>query len=336
MCFGMALRFGETRGVNQHPPGGRADNGVLSASKLANHTNRCRIYTPPGIRPRLGGVDIFARPSHLGFPKGKSHSMQVKTIEIGGRSFEVAGHESDLYFQHLDLTNVANAGLCQLIWQDLKPGSVIFDVGANIGVTTCLFSKVVQSPTVYSFEPGTKARTCLLETLRLNSLPTDRVFGFGLGDRSAKHRFFEADMMAGSYVVTDAHPMPELGSSEIEVRTLDDFMDQQAIDRLDFIKIDVEGFEPEVINGAARTLQRFRPTVTVEFNSYCLIGVRNMNPRTFLDQLLATFPTVAWWDRDHWQTIRSGRDQHEMIYANLMRDNCVNDLRCSFDLAPTP
>ena len=51
-------------------------------------------------------------------------------------------------------------------------------------------------------------------------------------------------MMAGSYVVTDAHLMPELGSSEIEVRALDDFVDQQAIDRLDLIKIDVEGFEP--------------------------------------------------------------------------------------------
>ena len=61
-----------------------------------------------------------------------------------GQSFKIAGLESDLYFQHLDLTNVASAGLCQLIWHDLKPGSVIFDVGANICVTTCLFGKVVR------------------------------------------------------------------------------------------------------------------------------------------------------------------------------------------------
>jgi hypothetical protein len=46
--------------------------------------------------------------------------MQVKTVEVGSQSFKVAGLESNRYFQHPDLTNVASAGLCQLIWQDLK------------------------------------------------------------------------------------------------------------------------------------------------------------------------------------------------------------------------
>jgi hypothetical protein len=60
--------------------------------------------------------------------------MQVKTVEIGSQSFKIAGLESGQYFQHLDLTNIASAGLCQLIMAGFEIGSVIFDVGANIGV----------------------------------------------------------------------------------------------------------------------------------------------------------------------------------------------------------
>ena len=88
-------------------------------------------------------------------------------------------------------------------------------------------------------------------------------------------------MLAGSYAITDAHPHGGLANTIINVVSIDDFVNEHKIQRLDLIKIDVEGFEAEVIKGAAKTLAGLKPRVFVEFNSYSLIATRNVNPRDF-------------------------------------------------------
>jgi FkbM family methyltransferase len=254
--------------------------------------------------------------------------MQFKKIEFGGLSLELAGLSDDPYFVHLDATHAANEPLCDLIWNSLKAGSTIFDVGANIGLTTLLFSKVVPSSVVYSFEPGPKAFACLSETLRRNEVSTERAYNFGLSDRPGHLKFFEAQMLAGSYAITEDHPHQAVANINIEVKTIDDFVAENKIDKLDFIKVDVEGFESEVIKGARKTLRDLQPRVFVELNSYSLIATRNVNPRDFLATLRSTFSDVSWRKGDEWRSIRSGADEHDFIYDNLVTNHLVSDLLC--------
>ncbi len=156
-------------------------------------------------------------------------SFESKTIQFNGQSFELAGLADDVYFQHLDAAHAANLPLCEIIWNELKPNSVIFDVGANIGLTTLLFSRVVNQSVVYSFEPGAKAFSCLSETLRKNNMSLARAFNFGLSDKSRELKFFEAGMLAGSYAVTKEHPFQGIANTRIEVMSIDDFVRERKI-----------------------------------------------------------------------------------------------------------
>ncbi|TWT93514.1 hypothetical protein Pla100_40320 [Neorhodopirellula pilleata] len=58
-----------------------------------------------------------------------------------------------------------------------------------------------------------------------------------------------------------------IASAQVDVLTLDDFVRSQAVDRIDLIKIDVEGYELNVLRGAKESLERFRPSIILEVNS---------------------------------------------------------------------
>jgi hypothetical protein len=63
------------------------------------------------------------------------------------------------------------------------------------------------------------------------------------------------------------HPVGEYGSVErIALRRLDDFVVEEKIDRIDLIKVDIDGHEPQFVEGSVRTLTRFRPAIVLEFN----------------------------------------------------------------------
>jgi len=256
--------------------------------------------------------------------------IEQKVLEIRGASIVVCGRSSDPYFANLNLATIANDALYVAVQDRIKPGSVILDIGANIGVTSSMFSKMIPRARIYAFEPGTQTYGLLLETLRANCVAA-QTFNFGLGREHAAVSFNEPQMLAAGHIVTSDHPNSSGAStSRIEIKPLDSVVQELGLDRLDFMKIDVEGFEIDVLDGASETLSRFRPTVFLEFNSYCLIAFRNMNPRAALENLRAYFTRVFWRKDQQWHEISSPADEHEFIYANLVLHGCVTDLLCDF------
>ena len=113
--------------------------------------------------------------------------------------------------------------------------------------------------------------------------------------------------------------------------TLDAFVDEHDLQRIDLIKIDVEGFEPEVLAGARRTLERFHPSVLLEFNSFTLIAYGNHNPRTLLETLLDTFPHVYRFQAGKMIEIRDDASRLAFLHDNLVKHGCVDDLYCSYE-----
>ena len=255
--------------------------------------------------------------------------LESKIIQIGGFAIDVAGLPTDRYFEHVENVYSDNIALCNLIWTTIAPGAVIMDVGANIGIFSTLFNRIIPDTTVYSFEPSPKAYECLTETLRRNGVRTDRAFNFGIGEKSGTLNFYECDMLAGSCIVTQ-DDNKHLANTTIPVVPIDQFVKEQKLERLDFIKIDVEGFESEVLKGAKQTLARFKPRVFIEFNSYSLICIRDVNPRRFLDQILDTFSCVMWWDGSAWRRINNFDDRQHFMHENLTKHSCVGDVLCSY------
>ena len=62
--------------------------------------------------------------------------------------------------------------------------------------------------------------------------------------------------------------------------------------RLDFVKMDIEGHEPQALEGFSRLIGRHRPVLLVEFNPRCLVDLQQQDPVAFLEQIFAFYPRV--------------------------------------------
>lgn len=131
----------------------------------------------------------------------------------------------------------------------LKPGMTFFDVGANVGYYTLLASQAVGSAgLVYAFEPGTYPFERLSETLKANRIENVRAVKLALGAEDG-----EAEI--GPFAEHNRTSNMIAGRGEhVTVTTVDRFVERHAIGRIDFLKMDVDGFEPFIIEGGRRAL----------------------------------------------------------------------------------
>ena len=103
----------------------------------------------------------------------------------------------------------------------------------------------------------------------------------------------------------------------IPMVTLDDYAATTGLDRLDFIKMDVEGYEPAVLEGGRTTIERFPPPVFMEFNTWCLAFIHGHDAREFAYRLWDAFEVLS--------VDRSGteRPAGEGSAARFLHDNVV-------------
>jgi FkbM family methyltransferase len=171
----------------------------------------------------------------------------------------------------------------------VRPGSVCIDAGANFGAVTMLLAGAVgPSGRVHAFEPVPAVRARLVEHVAAN--------GFDAIVAVHEEALAAENGTATFHVAADAEFNQGLGSllhasrpgemSEIPVRTLrlDDFVERAKLERLDWIKMDVQGAEPLLLAGARRVLERFRPSLVLEVAAGEL-AVIGCSPRDLLADL---------------------------------------------------
>jgi FkbM family methyltransferase len=138
---------------------------------------------------------------------------------------------------------------------------VVFDVGANCGAASVHFARHHPTATVHAFEPGREARSYLLRNVA--SLPNVRVHPFGLYSVDRPARLYRGNDDLGKASVIRRHV--NLDESEpVELRAGGAWAADYGIDRIDILKVDVEGCEIEVLEGLAALL----PTVKVLYVEY--------------------------------------------------------------------
>jgi FkbM family methyltransferase len=141
-------------------------------------------------------------------------------------------------------------------------GDFCIDVGANVGaISLSLCDRVGPTGHVYCFEPGPPFLERLRANFALNPTLLERasLHAVGLSDR-------EMELL---WSQDPDHPwnggfIPHETKVKLPVVTLDSFVSENAVPRVDFIKIDVEGMELDVLAGAAKTLAQFHPKILVE------------------------------------------------------------------------
>lgn len=148
----------------------------------------------------------------------------------------------------------------EMFWRniDLK-GRTAYDIGAFHGLLTLLFSQ--RAKEVVAFEPNAKNRARLQDNLAINGIGNVKVRGVALGaEASTAHMLWDAAAPGGARVVSGK------GAGEsIEIGTLDQEL-AAGLAPPDFIKIDVEGFERQVLAGGRETFMRLHPELFIEIH----------------------------------------------------------------------
>ena len=161
-----------------------------------------------------------------------------------------------------------------MLWlgETLRPGMVFVDVGANIGEFTIYGAKRVgPSGKVLAFEPQDGMLEILMRNVRANGMAQVEIYRIGLGRSDRTLPLFApgpADEDPHLYsTYREAHGAGAARAAQtIRIRPLDDVLAERPLERLDVMKIDVEGGELPALEGSTRTLARHRPRLLVEFN----------------------------------------------------------------------
>jgi FkbM family methyltransferase len=157
--------------------------------------------------------------------------------------------------------------LVQLMKRTLKSGMTVLDVGANIGYFSALASGLVgSSGQVHAFEPMPKNLSRLRQNLSV--FRWAHTFPYAVGDATGTAVIHFNESEDGWASLLSGHDLER--RADINVIRLDDWIHHHAINRIDFMKIDIEGGEFRALQGAQEILSRFRPVIVAELNAVCL------------------------------------------------------------------
>jgi FkbM family methyltransferase len=149
-------------------------------------------------------------------------------------------------------------------------GQIIYDVGAHEGVYSMFFSRAVgENGKIITFEPHPENCSRILENLKFNKISNVELRPIGLGKEKGRAMltFPDSDLARGTAIKEIGDKiLSEKGTRtiEIEIDSLDNLI--QDLPRPDFIKIDVEGMEFDVLCGMHNTIRKYKPRLFVEIH----------------------------------------------------------------------
>ena len=152
----------------------------------------------------------------------------------------------------------------------------ILDVGANIGTHSLAFAKHFAE--VHAFEPNPTAFAKLLANLRLNPGLDVSPHMVGLADISSELDFYlteKPNLGMGTFSTDEQYDVPLIKVGTARVERGDDFLKDQLRHKVDAVKIDVQGLEPEVLLGMRELLAASRPYVWFEVSPPTLTKFRD-------------------------------------------------------------
>lgn len=160
----------------------------------------------------------------------------------------------------------------------LPADAVIFDVGANVGVLTLIFASKAKNGFVHAFEPTDFALAKFKRNLELNEAVKNRIqvtqtFVSSVSESKSNLKAYSSWPVVSDEEKHHIHRGVDKTTQNIPSITLDEYCEKYKIEKITLIKIDTDGHELEVITGASKALQKYRPQLIFE------IGIYIMNER---------------------------------------------------------
>lgn len=231
-----------------HPP--------TSAPEILLRTLR-QIWTHPENRNRRAR----ALAGYFGWQAWERTVRRPVTVKLTG-GIKVRCHPHSPIASAVIYYGLADPAEMRFVLGYLQPGDTFVDVGANVGVYSLLAASV-PDVRVLALEPSSQAWTRASENVRLNRLETRVTLLKQAAGRTAGPGRLTVGLDAmNSLVESESRDSTEA----VSVDTLDRLAAEHALERVALIKVDVEGWETDVLEGAAELIRRHRPALIVEVN----------------------------------------------------------------------
>ena len=204
--------------------------------------------------------------------------------------------------------------LAALLGRILAPSMTFVDVGANIGYFSLLAARIVDGGgRVVAIEPGARNCRLLHRSLVRNRLGNVQLHPCAISDDRGTLAYL-AEGSNGTIADLDATRDVPAGAHLVPATTLDDLL--AGLDRVDVIKLDVEGAEGRVLRGATRTLERHRPVIISEVSPSLLETISGVSAEAYLTRFLDLGYELWVVDRDGDGELRGGgRDVGKVLEA---------------------
>jgi FkbM family methyltransferase len=243
----------------------------------------------------------FAKVISLLIPRPARPPSQERLVQtkINGKSYSISS--DDDYLDHVE--GAFEPEMVSLFQSLLQPTDTVLDIGANIGCTSILFGDLTRK--VYSFEPSPTTYRWLVQNVQRAKLNNVELINLGLGkDAGTFELTFAPNNRSGGFVSNLTSASEGHQVEKISIAKGDDFISEHQIAKVDFIKIDVEGFEQSVIEGLAATIARDQPIVVLELNHWCLNAFQRTSVPDFFDFLRSVFPYLYAVDMRYTSNLR--------------------------------
>ena len=203
-------------------------------------------------------------------PNGASALFENCWFSYRAREFGCTGN--------IDYDHSAENTTRQFLFDRLKGGEVVYDIGAHGGVYTLTLLDRFPNLIVHSFEPQAEE---LLENLALNSVRSDRVHAVAVGD--------EARVVSMTTKERSSNHISDAGDRTVPMVRLDDYIREQKLPHPNWIKIDIEGMELPALRGAEKLLRDSRPTIVCE-----IIGLMSDRYGSKVSDLIGYLGTLGY------------------------------------------
>jgi len=256
----------------------------------------------------------------------------LKTLTLLDQEVAFVASDNDYYLDSMAPNGPVD--IQQLFEAFCKEDSNVIDVGANIGVTAVIAGLLASHGSVLALEPvkdtfeylaANIARSKLTNITCLHAAASSAEGHVQVVTRPG-HSF-------ASFVGYEEVLERYAGYDEesVEAVTLDRLVERSGMARVDFIKIDVEGFELEVLRGCPRLLKNSHPTVLLEANHYCLNIFRRISMVDFTEEILTYFPIVYAVDASSEILDLTVKTNHPVFFHDNVVRGRYQNLLCSFD-----
>jgi len=204
--------------------------------------------------------------------------------------------------------------MCKLFINLIDKTHRVFDIGANIGCTSILFGQVAKE--VISFEPSPTTFKFLELNVNKANLKNVTLRNIGLGNKNENLTLtFAPSNRSGGFVSNQTQASVGHIIEKIIIKNGDSITKDANVE---FIKIDVEGFEMNVLKGLTNTIKKNKPIVVAELNHWCLNAFQRTSIPDFFDYLLSIFPILYAIDGENYVDLHDPSGRYTVMYHHII------------------